>query len=201
MGRHTAVMFVPQRRLRWARTLVLAVKNATEKFHEDWSFKLGLRSKPGVSKEHWTRVKALTRRLALGWTDEYDTLKPVADLHRNLQNDIYVFIQSPLRWDGPAPDDDEKQRVFDHLAEAISSRALELVTRRLRLERTEEWQGAYNCRGRGSSFSRATIIETDIYDRAAPVPDVAPSLDRNAFLHEVIAAVDEAAATLEVQLA
>jgi len=181
--------------------LVLAVKNATEKFHDDWAFKLGLHSKPGVSKEHWTRVKALTRRLALGWADEYDTLKPVADLHRNLQNDIYVFIQSPVKWDGPEPDDDEKQRVFDHLAEAISSRALELVTRRVRQERTEEWQGAYNCHGRGSSFSRATMIETDIYDRAAPVPNVAPSLDRNAFLHEVIVLVDEAAATLEVKLA
>jgi hypothetical protein len=45
------------------------------------------------------------------------------------------------------------------------------------------------------------MIETDVYDRAAPVPNVAPSLDRNAFLHEVIALVDEAAATLEVKLA
>jgi energy-coupling factor transporter ATP-binding protein EcfA2 len=181
--------------------LVLAVKNATEKFHDDWAFKLGLRWKPGVSKEHWTRVKALTRRLALGWADEYDTLKPVADLHRNIQNDIYVFIQSPVKWDGPEPDDDEKQQIFDHLAEAISSRALELVARRIRQERTEEWQEAYNCRGRGSSYSRATIIDTQIYDRAAPVPDVAPSLDRNAFLHEVIALVDAAAATLDVALA
>ncbi|HLG94722.1 MAG TPA: hypothetical protein VKX49_00270 [Bryobacteraceae bacterium] len=181
--------------------LVLAVKNATEKFHEDWAIRLGLRSKPGVSKEHWTRVKALSRRLALGWADEYDTLKPVADLHRNLQNDIYVFIQSPLRWDGPEPDDDEKQSVFDRLAEAISSRALELVTRRIRQEHIEQWQQAYNCRGIGSSFTRASIIESDIYDRAAPIPDVAPSPDRNAFLHEVIAAVDEAASVLKVQLA
>ena len=181
--------------------LVLAVKNATEKFHEEWAFRLGLRSKPGVPKEHWARVKALSRRLALGWADEYDTLKPVADLHRNLQNDIYVFIQSPMKWDGPEPDDDEKQSVFDRMAEAVSSRSLQLVTRRIRQERAEEWQQAYNCRGYGSSFSRASIIDNDIYDRAAPIPDVAPSPDRNAFLHEVIAAVDEAAAALEVQLA
>jgi len=181
--------------------LVLAVKNATEKFHEEWAIRLGLRSSPGVPKEHWTRVKALSRRLALGWADEYDTLKPVADLHRNLLNDIYVFIQSPVRWDGPEPDDDEKQSVFDRLAEAISSRALELVTRRIRQERIEQWQQAYNCRGLGSSFTRASIIDSDIYDRAAPIPDVAPSPDRNAFLHEVIAAVDEAASVLEVQLA
>jgi energy-coupling factor transporter ATP-binding protein EcfA2 len=181
--------------------LVLALKNATEKFHEDWALRLGRHSKPGVGKEHWTRVKALSRRLALGWADEYDTLKPVADLHRNLQNDIYVFIQSPLTWDGPVPDDDDKQLVFDRLAVAISSRILELVTRRLRAERVEEWQQAYNCRGYGSSFARAKIIDNDIYDRAAPVPDVAPSPDRNTFIHEVIALVDEAEQALEVQLA
>jgi energy-coupling factor transporter ATP-binding protein EcfA2 len=181
--------------------LVLAVKNATEKFHEEWAVRLGLRSKPGFPKEHWTRVKALSRRLALGWSDEYDTLKPVADLHRNLQNDIYVFIQSPMKWDGPEPDDDEKQSTFDRLAEGISSRSLQLVTRRIRQERTEEWQLAYNCKGLGSTFSRAEIIDNDIYDRAAPIPDVAPSPDRNAFLHEVIAAVDEAAGVLDVQLA
>jgi hypothetical protein len=181
--------------------LVLAVKNAAERFHEEWAYRLGLRSKPGVPKEHWTRVKALSRRLATGWADGYDTLMPVADLHRNLQNDIYVFIQSPMSWDGPEPDDDEKQSVFDRLAEAISSRSLELVTRRIRQERADEWQQAYNCRGLGSSFSRAAIIDNDIYDRAAPIPDVAPSPDRNAFLHEVISTVDEAARVLEVQLA
>ena len=181
--------------------LVLAVKNAAEKFHQDWEVRLGLRSKPGGSKEHWTRVKALSRRLALGWADEYDTLKPVADLHRNLQNDIYVFIQSPLSWDGPEPNDDEKQAVFDRLAEAISSRVLDLVARRMRQDRVEEWQQAYSCRGLGSSFTRASIIENDIYDRAAPIPDVAPSPDRNTFLHEVIGAVDEAANVSEVQLA
>lgn len=179
--------------------LVLAIKNAAEKFHEDWEFRLGLRSKPGTSKEHWTRVKALTRRLALGWSDEYDTLKPVADLYRNLQNHIYVFIQNPI-WEGTEPSDDEKQSIFDRLAETISARALELVVRRMRQERVADWQEAYNCRGIGSSYNRAAIIDSDIYERAAPVPDVAPSLDRNAFLHEVISVVDDAAAELEIKL-
>jgi hypothetical protein len=84
---------------------------------------------------------------------------------------------------------------------AVNSRALELVTRRMRQERADDWQLAYNCRGVGSSFSRAAIIDNDIYDRAAPIPNVVPSPDRRAFLHEVIALVDNAAAVLEVQLA
>jgi len=180
--------------------LVLAVQNAAEKFQEDWLLKLGYRTKPGSSKEHWTRVKALSRRLAEGWADEYDTLRPVADLFRNLQGDIYVFIQNPVQWDGPEPDDDEKQQVFDRFAQAISSRALELATRRLRGEHVGQWQEAYNRRGTGSTFQRAAIIKDDIYERAAPVPDVAPSPDRNQFLHEVISLVDEAAREVDVKL-
>jgi hypothetical protein len=179
--------------------LVLAVKNAAEKFHEDWEVKLGQRSKPGVSKEHWTRVKALTRRFAEGWADEYGTLRPVADLHRNLQTDIYVFIQNAI-WDGPQPDDEEKQQIFDSLAEAISKRILELAVRRIREQQVEHWQDAYNKSGPGSTFHRAAIIRGEIYQHAAPVPDVAPSLDRNEFLHEAIELVRQAADEVGIKL-
>lgn len=180
--------------------LVLAAKNAAQKFQEDWLVRLGFDSRPGVAKEHWTRVKALTRRLGEGWDDEYGNLRPVADLFRSLQDDIYVFIQNPLKWEGAEPSDEEKQATFDTFARAISSRALALASRRIREERREEWQGAYTKRGSGSTFQRATIIRDDIYERAVPVPDVAPSPDRNGFLHDVISSVEEAAAEAEVIL-
>lgn len=41
---------------------------------------------------------------------------------------------------------------------------------------------------------RATIIGEQIYERAAPIPDVTPSPDRNSFLHEVAALVDRVCA-------
>ena len=84
--------------------LVLAIRSATDAFHEAWRPRLGLEFKPGFTKEHWTRVKALSRRLGTGMADEYDTLKPVADLRKELQERIYVFVQNPLRWEGPEPD-------------------------------------------------------------------------------------------------
>jgi hypothetical protein len=175
--------------------LVLAVKNAAEKFQEKWLLKL-----EGSSKEHWTRVKALTRRLAEGWADEYDTLRPVADLFRSLQDDIYIFIQNPVKWESREPQDDEKQQIFDSFAQAISSRVLELAARRLRQEHVPEWQDAYNRRGTGSTYQRAAIIRGDIYNRAAPVPDVTPTPERNQFLREVIALVDEAAQEVSLKL-
>jgi hypothetical protein len=176
--------------------LVLAVKNAAESFHDAWWPRLGLGYKPGVGKEHWKRIWALSRRLSTpGLGDEYDNLKPVADLRKQLQDRLYVLLQNPLRWAPTEPTDDaHKQQVFDGLANALSAKMLDLATRRVRAERMPEWQSAFNQSGRGSSFVRASIIGERIYERAAPIPDVTPSPDRNSFLHEVAAVVEEVCA-------
>ncbi len=174
--------------------LALAVSKAAEGFHDAWWPRLGLVYKQGAQKEHWKRVWALTRRLATpGMGDEYDNLKPVADLRQQLQGRLFVLIQSPLTWDPKEPaSDDEKLQVFNLLAESLARHMLEIASRRVRAERLPEWQSAYSQSGRGSSYTRASIIGEQIYDRAAPIPDVTPSPDRNAFMHEVAAAVSEA---------
>ena len=172
--------------------LVLAVKSAAESFHDAWWPRLGLAYKPGVGKEHWKRIWALSRRLSTpGFSDEYDNLKPVADLRKQLQDRLYVLLQNPLRWEPAEPTDDaQKQQVFDELANTISAKILDLATRRVRAERMPEWQSAFNQTGRGSSYARASIIGEQIYERAAPIPDVTPSPDRNSFLHEVAVVVE-----------
>jgi hypothetical protein len=174
--------------------LVLAVKAAAEGYHDAWFPRLGLDYKPGVGKEHWTRVKALSRRLATGMADCYDSLQPVADLRKELLNRIYVFVQNPVRWQGAEPADDEKQTIFDALADAIGRRLLDLATQRVWKDRGREWQNAYNKHGRGSTFVRADIIGTQILEPAAPIPDLIPSIDRNQFLRAVAKEVAEAAA-------
>ena len=173
--------------------LVLAVRSAAEAFQEAWRPLLGLESKPGFAKEHWTRVKALNRRLAAMGKDEYDTLRPVADLRQELRDRIYVFIQSPLQWEGPEPTEEERQTKYDALADKLSGRLLALSTRRVWRERIKDWQRAYQESGRGSTFVRARIIGNDIYEPAAPVPDVMPTPDRNRFLKEVVGEVEGAA--------
>lgn len=180
--------------------LALAIRSAASAFHDTWRPLLGLQHKPGFVKEHWARVKALSRRLATGMADEYAWLRPVADLRKELVERIYVFMQNPLRWEGPEPSDDEKQRTYDALADSIGRRLRELSTRRVWRERAGEWQGAYAKHGSGSTFLRAQIIGDDIYDPAAPVPDVTPSPDRNQFLHEVVAEVEGAAAEVGAKL-
>jgi hypothetical protein len=40
------------------------------------------------------------------------------------------------------------------------------------------WQSAYAQRGAGSTFARARIIASDVYDRGAPIPTVSASPDQ-----------------------
>lgn len=183
--------------------LVLAVKTAAESFHDVWWPRLGLTFKPGVGKEHWKRIWALSRRLSTpGFADEYDNLKPVADLRKQLQDRLYVLLQNPIQWDPVEPtDDSHKQQVFDGLANALSAKILDLATRRVRGERMPDWQFAFNQSGRGSSYARASIIGERIYDRAAPIPDVTPSPDRNAFLQEVARVVESVCEEVGAKLA
>lgn len=180
--------------------LVLAIRGAAESYLDNWLPRLGLRSHPGVAKEHWTRVRALSRRLATGWADEYDSLRPVADLRKELVESMYRFFQSPIAWDGAALNDDQKQEAYDTLADIAAKRLLDLATRRVWHARMTQWQSAYSEAGTGSSFRRARIIGEQIVESAAPVPDSTPSPDRNQFLHDVVkeveAATEEAGARL-----
>lgn len=180
--------------------LVLAIERATESFRNGWWPRLGLAVKPGVDKEHWTRIKALSRRFATGIADEYDTLRPVADLKQQLQQKLYVLLQNPKGWTGAEPSDDDKQSIFDVIAEDLSRRLLDLATRRVRTERMTEWREAFDESGRGSTYRRASIIAERVYDRAAPIPDVTPSPERNAFLEAVADAIKVSAETIGAKL-
>ncbi|MBP6769848.1 MAG: hypothetical protein KA171_18860 [Reyranella sp.] len=162
--------------------LVLAVRDAAVAFNTGWRRRL-----EGADKEPWQRVKALSRRFATGIADHYDTLHPVADLKRELQQRLYVLLQNPVGWDGPEPSDDDKQSIFDAIAEDLSRRLLDLAARRVKSERLPEWRNAYDESGPRSTFRRAKLIAERVYDVAAPVPDVTPSPDRNAFLQDVAA--------------
>lgn len=170
--------------------LPLAVMEAAKTFHTRWRGLLGLDLNPDAPKEHWTRVKALSRRLAEGWSDEYDNLKPVADLRYNLQLQLYLMLQRPVRWEGGEPSENEQQALIDTLSNAVTNKLVELSQRRLGDDVRLGWQEAYAQRGPGSTFDRARIIASDVYDQGAPVPTVSASPDQNRFLKDVAQLVD-----------
>lgn len=180
--------------------LSLAVTEAAKNFHARWRGLLGLDLNPAAPKEHWTRVKALSRRLAEGWTDEYDTLKPVADLRFELQRQVYLMLQRPVRWEGGEPSDDERQTIIDEISNAVTRKLIELTRQRIKEDARLGWQAAYAQRGPGSTFARARIIASDVYDKGAPVPTVSASPDQNRFLKDVARLVSDVADEREVVL-
>ena len=174
------------------KELNVSILSAAGAFHEIWKILLGLENKPGFTKEHWTRIKALSRRLAVLGVDEYDSLRPVADLRQKLQDRIYLFVQNPLRWEGCEPSDEEKENKYNALADNLGRRLLDLSTRRVWHRPIDKWQEAYDESGKGSTFVRAEMIGNDIYVSAAPVSDTTPS-GRNQLLEEVVAEFRSAA--------
>lgn len=172
--------------------LTLAIREAAVQFNQVWRDSLKI--------EHWARIKAFSRRLATGWSDQYLYLRPVADLHNQLSRLILVTLQTPVQWEGGEPDEDSQQQIFDKFLSKLSSGLLELAKRRVWTERSHEWQEAFSLSGQGSTFVRAKIIAGDIYEKAAPVPDLTPSPDQNEFLHEVLKLVEDVCRELEIEL-
>lgn len=161
-----------------------AVREAVSNFQGPWLGRLGLAAFEGVRKEHWTRVKALNRRIAGELDDEYDTLRPVADLVARMTESVSRFLDEPNSWTRAPENEQECQAAIARIRRAVSSAMHELALRRVVEQHLAEWRGAYDLRGTGSTFQRARTIR-GIYDEAAPIPDAVMPPPSKQFLAEV----------------
>ncbi len=167
--------------------LVLAIQKATQEFHERWRGVFGMGSRSNTVPEHWTRVKALTRQVGVFKRDEYDTLRPIADLILRLQERVSSFLAEPLSWSPTLPADGaEELRVLavDTIRREVNQRLHELSRRRMIDERLSGWVEAFELRGTGSTRTRAKEL-LELYESAAPVPNEMPGPDSNEFLFEL----------------
>ncbi len=161
--------------------LMFAVQSAADSFHRLWDARLGLTWVNGVDKEHWTRVKALSRRLALQMDIEYDTLRPVADLVLRLQEGVSRFLDSPTGWSSPPKNPEEAGEAISSIRQQVSESLHELVRSRLADEHVREWLAAFDESGRGSAGRRANKMK-GIYEDAAPIPGIAITESASQFL-------------------
>lgn len=164
--------------------LSFAVREAIDKFQSPWLARLGLATYEGARKEHWTRVKALNRRIAGELDDEYDSLRPVADLVARLTESISRFLDQPIDWTREPENEQEEQAAIALVRRTVSAAMFDLAVRRLVEEHLNDWRTAYNHRGEGSTFRRARVIR-GIYDEAAPLPDAVMPPSSKQFLSEV----------------
>ena len=176
--------------------LVLAIQRAVAHFHETWRARLGLPSKAGLQREHWARVKAMTRWISQLSHEGYDSLTPVADLEQAIRDRVYVFLEDPVSWELPTHDADTRALAVAAVCAEVNKRLRNFSVRRMIEERFPEWAEAYTAHsGSGSTRDRARAVDT-IYDVAAPVPGETPDLNGNEFLREIRLLVREAIAAV-----
>lgn len=161
-----------------------AVREAVTNFQDSWLGRLGIAAYDGVRKEHWTRVKALNRRIAGELDDEYDTLRPVADFVARMTEAVSRFLDEPIDWTQEPKDEQERQVATARIRRNVSTAMHELALRRIVEQHLAKWREGYDLRGTGSTFLRARIIR-GIYDEAAPVPDAVMPPPSKEFLAEV----------------
>ena len=168
--------------------LGFAVQRAADSFQRAWKFRLGFAHSAEVSAEHWTRVKALNRRIANELDVEYDSLRPVADFVGRITEEISNFLDHPVNWTRAPKDDMEAQESIAPIRQAVFRELHSLAVTRLLTEHLIDWRRGNDHKGKGSATRRAVDIR-GIYEIAAPVPGTVnsePALDFMKAVREIV---------------
>lgn len=174
--------------------LLFSIQGAASEFHNRWNARLGFGGSPAVRRAHWAEIKALNRRVALRIENcEYVTggLMPAAELVGRLSEWITRYLDTPLRWEGREPSEEEAANAIARVQREVFARLSVLATRRLIDSPHPRWVGAFALRGRGSTFERARAIQT-IFVEGTPVPGPVLDLRSTDFLKDMQALVEEA---------
>lgn len=168
--------------------LGFAVQRAADSFQKVWAFRLGFAHSFEVGSEHWTRVKALNRRIANEIDVEYDSLRPVADFVGRITEEISNFLDHPVKWSRPPKDDTEAQQAIAPIRQAVFRSLHGLAVSRLVQEHLTDWRHGLDHKGKGSATRRAVNIR-GIYEQAVPIPgtvSTAPALTFMKVVREIV---------------
>jgi len=161
--------------------LIFRLQTAAQEFHEPWASKLGFQTHPEYRQEHWSRIKALSRRLANRNPAGYDSLNPIDDFIGVLESNISLFLQSPIAWEPVDGSSEKKQAAIASVKQQLHILMEGFAIRRMLQEQIDDWKRAYDRFGPGSTRPRARDIER-IYDVALPVPGEEADPNTSTFL-------------------
>ena len=150
-------------------TLYHHLQNAIDRFRTEWADIIGYPYTTNKT-EHWSRIKALTRRLAYFDEDNYNReLQPLADFARCIKEELNMYLNKPM---GEAILDKSDEKVIikiNYMKGQINEEFLKFIRSELwkKKGRIEKWRNAYSHAGRGSTYERAVDINA-IFDLGAP---------------------------------
>lgn len=164
--------------------LGFAVQRAADSFQKAWAARLGLAIGATLPAEHWTRIKALNRKISNETGVEYDSLRPVADLVSRIIEEVANFLDNPISWSRSPVDADEAQQAIAPIRQVVFSRLHQLALQRLIDEHLKDWRRGLEHKGKGSAARRALDIRS-IYELAAPIPGTVNTAPAIEFLYGV----------------
>ena len=164
--------------------LGFAVQRAADSFQKAWAARLGLSIGATLPAEHWTRIKALNRKISTETGVEYDSLRPVADLLGRIIEEVTNFLDNPIGWSRPPVDADETQQAIAPIRRVVFDRLHQLALQRLIGEHLSDWRRGFEHKGKGSAARRAVDIR-GIYELAAPIPGTVNTAASIEFLRRI----------------
>ena len=122
---------------------------------------------------------------------EVGRLRPVADLVRELQTGISLWLDNPDGWTRQPVDENEEQVAIASIRQQVYKRIHILANRRLIVDPSGDWVVAFEFSGIGSSYDRADRM-AGIYEAAAPTVTSVMNRPAHKFVDEVYQIVREA---------
>ena len=177
--------------------LMMALQEAASDFRRQWQGILGLSPDSEYKPKPWQTIKALSRRYAENWGDDFE-LRPTANLRTALEIAVSRYLEAPVSWEG-APTAEQKREIVEQLKNSVTKKLPELSRKRLRESAQTSWHEAWIPRGGGSTLARRSLIE-GIYQRQVPVPNARGDVSVVEFIKEIESIVNESLNELQDRL-
>lgn len=175
-----------------ALKLYYYIKESTLTFRKIWAEKTGY-SCITNNTEHWTRIRALSRRLGVMGQENYCELQPLSDFAAIVQENVNVFINQPESIIPIQTNEEVADELKRLIKRSIGEGFRELNRKRMWIDNEPHkgWENAYKEMGTGSRNRRARIIE-NIFDIAAPNLADIPNMneEQELYLKELIQLVE-----------
>ena len=123
-----------------------------------------------IDIEHWTRVRAFTKRMKNKQL-EYDTIKPISEILTFIMKDVNIFLQHKEQLKADVMNSQNK------IKQELSKELRKYIYRELIVQNSHLWNQAYLEQGKGSNKRRKDFIFKHI------IQDFLPTFEDKGFIN------------------
>lgn len=154
-------------------TLIAHLREGIRHYRIAWENKTGYPAKKEETV-HWSKVRALTRRLGYFGEDNYQLeLMPLADFGASIRTRLNIYLNRPMKAEPNIAQEDKKITLINAIKSTINGKLQDFVKSEMWEEpdQLQRWKDAYDYTGKGSTVKRAAKVN-EILEFAAPQIDL-----------------------------